>query len=98
MHLCWCCGSSDFPLQAWHIDRTQSAEATVVVCVNDVNEPPRWPRSLYVTTVSERPHVETEILHLLAVDDDSGSLVSQLNIQHLHNVLNSLTYIMTKGN
>lgn len=76
--------SSDLLLQAWHTDPTQTAEATVVVCVSDVNEPPRWPRSLYVTSVSERPHVETEIYHLVAEDDDSGSLVSQMNIQHLH--------------
>lgn len=76
--------SSDLLLQAWHTNRTQTAEATVVVCVSDVNEPPRWPRSLYVTSVSERPHIETEIYHLVAEDDDSGSLVSQMNIQHLH--------------
>lgn len=79
-HLCWWCFSSDLPLQAWHTDRTQTAEATVVVCVSDVNEPPRWPRSLYITSVSERPQVDTEIYHLIAVDDDSGSLVSQLHI------------------
>lgn len=80
MFLPWCCFSSDLPLQAWHTVRTQTAEATVVVCVSDVNEPPRWPRSLYVTSVSERPQVDTEIHHLIAVDDDSGSLVSQLHI------------------
>lgn len=76
MFLPWCCFYSDLSLQAWHTDPTQTAEATVVVCVSDVNEPPRWPRSLYVTSVSERPQVDTEIHHLIAVDDDSGSLVS----------------------
>jgi hypothetical protein len=64
--------SYTFEVQAYLTQPMQFTEATVLVFVNDVNEPPHWSQSLYITYLSERAEVGDTIYHLTAQDNDIG--------------------------
>ena len=69
--------------KAWKTDASIFAEATVIVYVNDVNEKPIWPQSLYIADVSEYAEIGDIVYHLTAVDYDEVSATSP-SLYHLH--------------